>query len=219
MAAQQTSQAKEQILSKIRKALSAGALPMPFPEQEKWNPQEAFEASLLTSDELFAENFIALGGKYVYCQNEHELLENLQALYDSREWSKLFCADKNLLTLAHNNRQDFVWPADNTDDTADACITNCEALIARTGSFLMSSRQDLGRVSSVFYPVHIVVAYKADVVYDIEDGFVHLNNKYGEQQPSMISIQTGPSRTADIEKTLVTGVHGPKEVFCFYVNA
>jgi L-lactate dehydrogenase complex protein LldG len=35
----------------------------------------------------------------------------------------------------------------------------------------------------------------------------------------MISLQTGPSRTADIEKTLVTGVHGPKEVFCFYVNA
>jgi L-lactate dehydrogenase complex protein LldG len=64
-----------------------------------------------------------------------------------------------------------------------------------------------------------VVAYKDDVVYDIQDGFAKMQQKYGAQQPSMISLQTGPSRTADIEKTLVTGVHGPKEVFCFYVNA
>jgi len=112
----------------------------------------------------------------------------------------------------------FVLPADNTDETADACITDCEALIARTGSFLMSSRQMLGRVSSVFYPVHIVVAYKKDIVYDIEDGLSFIQEKYPQQLPSMISLQTGPSRTADIEKTLVTGVHGPKEVFCFFVN-
>jgi L-lactate dehydrogenase complex protein LldG len=36
--------------------------------------------------------------------------------------------------------------------------------------------------------------------------------------PSMISYATGPSRTADIEKTLVVGVHGPKEVYCFLVD-
>lgn len=214
-----TSQAKEQILGKIRKALNAYATEMPFPEADKWDAKQAFEGSNLSPDEQFAEHFIALGGKYVYCQNEQELLENIEALYQSRAWSKLFCANERLLKIAHNNKLDFVLVADNADESADACITNCEALIARTGSFLMSSRQDLGRVSSVFYPVHIVVAYKDDVVYDIEDGLVKMQQKYGAQQPSMISLQTGPSRTADIEKTLVTGVHGPKEVFCFYVNA
>jgi L-lactate dehydrogenase complex protein LldG len=35
----------------------------------------------------------------------------------------------------------------------------------------------------------------------------------------MISLTTGPSRTADIEKTLVVGVHGPKEVYVFLVDA
>lgn len=214
-----TSQAKEQILGKIRKALSAHSTSMPFPEVEKWDAKQAFEFSTLSPDEQFAEHFIALGGKYVYCQNEQELLENIESLNESRAWSKLFCANERLLKIAHNNKLDFVLPSDNADESADACITDCEALIARTGSFLMSSRQDLGRVSSVFYPVHIVVAYKDDVVYDIEDGFVKMQQKYGAQQPSMISLQTGPSRTADIEKTLVTGVHGPKEVFCFYVNA
>jgi L-lactate dehydrogenase complex protein LldG len=219
MSANNSSRSKEQILGRIRKALSANALPMPFPEAERWNPQEAFENKGSSPDELFAEQFVALGGKYVYCQNEQELLQNIESLNESRAWSKLFCANERLLKIAQNNKLNFVLPTDNADESADACITDCEALIARTGSFMMSSQQDFGRVSSVFYPVHIVVAYKDDVVYDIQDGFAKMQQKYGAQQPSMISLQTGPSRTADIEKTLVTGVHGPKEVFCFYVNA
>jgi L-lactate dehydrogenase complex protein LldG len=45
-----------------------------------------------------------------------------------------------------------------------------------------------------------------------------IKEKYQEQPPSLISFATGPSRTADIEKTLVTGVHGPKEVYVFLVD-
>ena len=45
-----------------------------------------------------------------------------------------------------------------------------------------------------------------------------IKNKYGDHLPSLITFATGPSRTADIEKTLVVGVHGPKEVFCFLVD-
>lgn len=215
---QKTSSARENILGKIRKALSADALPMPFPEVEHWKSEGAFERSNLSPDELFAQNFIALGGKFVYCQNEQELLENIEALYEANKWTKLFCANERILTIAQNNKLDCVQAADNSDESADACITDCEALVARTGSFLTSSRQHLGRVSSIFYPVHIVVAYKADVVYDIQDAYEKANQKYGSHTPSMLSLQTGPSRTADIEKTLVTGVHGPKEVFCFFVN-
>ena len=48
---------------------------------------------------------------------------------------------------------------------------------------------------------------------------VFLKEKYKTNIPSQIVFATGPSRTADIEKTLVTGVHGPKEVFCFLVEA
>jgi L-lactate dehydrogenase complex protein LldG len=45
-----------------------------------------------------------------------------------------------------------------------------------------------------------------------------LREKHGSSFPSMVSLATGPSRTADIEKTLVVGVHGPKEVFCFLID-
>ena len=56
------------------------------------------------------------------------------------------------------------------------------------------------------------------MVLDIKDGFKLLKNKYGNRLPSMISNVTGPSRTADIEKTLVLGAHGPKELFVFLLD-
>ena len=75
-----------------------------------------------------------------------------------------------------------------------------------------------GRIPSVYAPVHVCIAYTSQLVYDVKDGLVKLKEKYRDFLPSMISFATGPSRTADIEKTLVVGVHGPKEVYCFVVD-
>jgi L-lactate dehydrogenase complex protein LldG len=55
-------------------------------------------------------------------------------------------------------------------------------------------------------------------VYDVEDAMQVLKEKYGIHIPSLITFATGPSRTADIEKTLVVGVHGPKEVYCLLTD-
>jgi L-lactate dehydrogenase complex protein LldG len=112
----------------------------------------------------------------------------------------------------------FVREFNEKHEYADACITDCEAAIARTGSFVLSSKQNHGRVAPIFFPVHIVVLTPNQILADIENALNLLQRKYQGQLPSMLNINTGPSRTADIEKTLVTGVHGPKEVFCFLVN-
>ena len=107
----------------------------------------------------------------------------------------------------------------NTDDLAncDVSITLCEHLVARTGTIVLSSQQLSGRASSVYAPIHICIAYTHQLVYDLADSLVQFK-KESEFMPSMISYATGPSRTADIEKTLVVGVHGPKEVYCFLVD-
>jgi L-lactate dehydrogenase complex protein LldG len=57
------------------------------------------------------------------------------------------------------------------------------------------------------------------VVYDLKDALQAVKDKYGNNLPSLITFASGPSRTADIEKTLVVGVHGPKEVYLFLVEA
>ena len=100
----------------------------------------------------------------------------------------------------------------------DAGIMACDALIARTGSILISSRLASGRTLPVYPPVNIVIATTEQLVYDIQDGFDLLRKKYEGTIPSMINLATGPSRTADIEKTLVLGAHGPREVFVFLLD-
>ncbi|XZF16682.1 LutC/YkgG family protein [Chitinophagaceae bacterium MMS25-I14] len=213
-----TSRAKENILRKIRTGLTASSLPMPFPEAEKTTTEQVFAHANASAEEQFAEAFITLGGKFVFCENEQDLFDNIHILYDQRGWQQLLCAEPRLLHSFQNNKLNFIQQADSRAGGADACITGCEALVGRTGSVLLSSRQFHGRVAPVYFPVHIIVAYTSQVVPDIRQGFEMLKERYGNNIPSMINLNTGPSRTADIEKTLVVGVHGPKEVFCFLVN-
>jgi L-lactate dehydrogenase complex protein LldG len=71
---------------------------------------------------------------------------------------------------------------------------------------------------SIYPHVHIVIAFTSQLVLDLKDAFKLLKVKYPETTPTMISNITGPSRTADIEKTLVLGAHGPKELYVFLLE-
>lgn len=214
-----TSKAKENILRKIRQAISEEPLPMPYPEVEKVNTQTIFETDKdHTLEEIFAAEFARSGGHFVFCNSQEDLLINIKLLAESRGWTEVLCAHKPLFSYLVNNKIDFVREFNPKLEHAQACITDCDAAIARTGSFLLSSKQNHGRVASIYFPVHIVVIQPHQIVADIADGLKLLRQKYPNQLPSMINLNTGPSRTADIEKTLVTGVHGPKELFCFFLN-
>lgn len=214
-----TSKAKENILRKIRMALQEESLSMPYPEAEKVTISSLFQGlSEGTLEETFAAEFSNSGGHFVFCNTQEDLMENLRVLAESRNWTEVLCAHKPLFSLLINHKLSFVREFNPLHEQAMACITDCEAAIARTGSILLSSRQNHGRVAPVYFPVHIVVLQPHQIVPDITDGLKLLKQKYNDQLPSMINLNTGPSRTADIEKTLVTGVHGPKEVFCFFLN-
>lgn len=71
---------------------------------------------------------------------------------------------------------------------------------------------------NVFPASHIVFAHTNQIVLDIKDAMRGLKEKYPNGLPSMISLITGPSRTADIEKTLVMGAHGPEELYVFLLD-
>jgi len=207
------SSAKHNILKKIRQAL-ATPVPAPFPHHE--NADNFFQPAQQDLEIEFAENFTKLLGKFSFCANKKELAEQLNILAKAREWDNIFCREAEIKhDLYTNGFSNF--EAANVH-TCDASITSCELLIARTGSILMSTGQKSGRTTSVYAPVHICIAYTDQLVYDIKEGIEFIRKKYRDGMPSFITLATGPSRTADIEKTLVVGIHGPKEVFCFLVE-
>jgi L-lactate dehydrogenase complex protein LldG len=97
-------------------------------------------------------------------------------------------------------------------------MTGCEFLIAHTGSIMVSSAQKGGRQMFVYPPVHVVVARKSQLVDSLEKAYSEIHKKYQNNLPSQLTLITGPSRTADIEKTLVLGAHGPKELVVFILD-
>ena len=207
------SPAKENILKRIRQALSHST-PLPFPQSEGNN--SVFQPSVQEPEIEFAERFTQLQGKFVFAVNRHELAAQLSQLVKSMGWENIYCREEALQrVLQQNNFTDF-----SAEGLAqcDAAITSCEFLVARTGSIVMSTAQQSGRTVSVYAPIHICIAYTKQLVYDVKDGLQMIKEKYSASLPSLITFATGPSRTADIEKTLIIGVHGPKEVYVFLVD-
>jgi L-lactate dehydrogenase complex protein LldG len=208
------SSSKEKILKKIRQAL-AEPVPVPFPQSE--GATSVFKPSTQELEYEFAQNFTSLLGKFAFCMDEKELAEQLNSLLKSKGITSVFCREPDII----NNLQQENFNKFTTADLASsqAAITGCELLVARTGSILLTSEQPSGRTVSVYTPIHICIAYTNQLVYDIKEGLQMIKDKYSGKLPSLITLATGPSRTADIEKTLVVGVHGPREVYVFLIDA
>lgn len=206
------SPSKENILKRIREALSHST-PLPFSHTEK---QEVFPSAQQELEIEFAEQFTQLQGKFIYCINRQELAFQFGSLVKKQNWSQLFCNDDRIINLIGEPLAERMTRENLFE--ADASVTGCEFLIARTGSIMLSSAQPNGRTASVYAPVHICIAFMDQIVYDIADALKKAREKFGDKPPSFLTLATGPSRTADIEKTLVVGVHGPKEVYLFLVE-
>lgn len=198
--------AKENILKKIRKALS-NPVPLPFPLSE--GNASVFQPATDELEMIFAAAFTKLQGRFAFCTDEKDMEVQLQQLIVAKEWTKIFCNEPQWNETFSNT---ISLPS------CDASITGCEYLVARTGTIVMSSAQQSGRTISVYAPIHLCIAYTDQLVYDIKDALQLIKEKYSGNIPSLITFASGPSRTADIEKTLVTGVHGPKEVYLFLVD-
>ena len=207
------SPAKENILKKIRQALSH-PVPVPFPLSEGNN--SVFQPPVDDMAVQFAQQFTSLQGKFVFCADEQDMAEQLLQLAAARKWDKVVCREKPLQKLLQQK-----FPVSFHQELADCdvSVTGCELLVSRTGTIVLSTANESGRTTSVYAPVHVCVAYSNQLVYDLKDALQFVKEKYNGKLPSFISFATGPSRTADIEKTLVVGVHGPKEVFVFLIDS
>ncbi len=208
------STSREKVLKQIRDALiEQTEAPYPIIDTESQVYQEITDPL----DVTFAENLLKVQGKFVYCDNEEEFYSTLQAFILEKDWPLIFCFDNVIQSMLKSAGIPYESNKDKITE-AGIGITRCENLVARFGSVVVSSRLSPGRKINVFPGIHLVLAYSSQLVPELKDAFRNLKKKYQADFPSMVSVITGPSRTADIEKTLVLGAHGPKELYVFLIE-
>ena len=209
------STAREKVLKAVRKALihkSEADFSAADSDPEIYTAPEEESLEL-----LFAKNFSALKGDFIFCEKPRDFTSQLAAVIDERKWDNLFCSDPKIQEMLKaagitfmSEEKDFLQ--------CNVGITFCECMVARTGTIMCSSRQKSGRRLPVYSNIHVTVAYTSQLVYNLKDAFKLLKKKYETNFPSQVTAITGPSQTADIEKTLVRGAHGPKEIFLFLID-
>ena len=104
---------------------------------------------------------------------------------------------------------------------ADIGLTGTDYALAETGSLVILPRQGLSRLVSLVPPVHVALVRPEEVLESLHDLFLLRRLEYkqrGGEMGSYLNFITGPSRTADIEMTIVQGVHGPRAVHMIIVE-
>jgi L-lactate dehydrogenase complex protein LldG len=186
--------ARERILERVRTALRVPAQrPAPPSVSAIWPPMGDVETR-------FRTEFEAVKG---------ELIPNAETL-------RAFLASfKHIATDGSELVRGAVGEGNADVREAELGVTGCDCLVAQTGSIVVSS-QIGGRMLSVLPPVHLVIARREQLVPDLAAALGLLRQQYGKRWTSALSVITGPSRTADIEKILVMGAHGPKRLGLFF---
>ena len=158
----------------------------------------------------FKTNLELIGGQVILIKSKSEIADQVKHICEEKDQNKIFCTDLKLQEILSGNIG--IDSDENSFLGLNIGVTGCELLVAHLGSVLVSSAQVSGRRLNVFPETHIVVADQSQMTDYLDHALEKLQNKYKNELPSLISNITGPSRTADIEKTLVMGMHGPKSL-------
>lgn len=199
---------REKILNRLKEARESRSGEL-IPEPDFQSP--IYHEPKGSLADWFQENLELVAGKVYRPRNLNEAVKLIAEFKNEENWTNLFCADKLLQSALTKRKVEF---QQNEDDflKLQVGITPCEFLVAHLGSVMISSGGDSGRRLHVFPETHLVVAHQRQLVKHLDDAMEAIQLKYHGNLPSSITNITGPSRTADIEKTLVMGMHGPKKL-------
>jgi L-lactate dehydrogenase complex protein LldG len=207
-------QSREEILERIAAASNKR---LAFVNTTTDSADDIYKPIEPDSVSCFKTELESISGKCFICKDNSDQFIQLKNFLSESNIGSVYCRDAKMLHLleknqisVHSNEQDF--------ENMEVGITTCDFLIARTGSIIVNCATPSGRQMNVFPPIHIVFANATQLLDYPEDAYKIVQEKYKNNWPSTISTITGPSRTADIEKTLVLGAHGPKELVVFLSN-
>ncbi|HEV2327293.1 MAG TPA: LutB/LldF family L-lactate oxidation iron-sulfur protein [Verrucomicrobiae bacterium] len=212
---------RERILARVREALKIAAphpvdnAPQRPPSPQQWLPPVG--KTLDEQIELFRQNAQTLKADFQICPDISAAVQFIKTLSANESWKKIGFHEGELTSAVAGALN---LPKVKTDngyavealESCDAGITECEALIAQTGTVLVSGRRSGGRTLSVLPPHHIVLARQSQMMPDLTTALREAQEKFANEFPGILSLITGPSRTGDIERILVLGAHGPKRL-------
>ncbi|MGD1088381.1 MAG: LUD domain-containing protein [Verrucomicrobiota bacterium] len=216
---------REIILGRIREALKVAAPHPAFDEgvikfptsvsPQKWLPPVG--VTLEEQIELFRQNAGNLKAEFRVCANLNEAIQFMKTQAANNGWKKIGLHRGELTDAVARElgltevRTDNGYVVDDLE-SCDAALTECDALVAQTGSVLVSATSAGGRALSVLPPHHAVLARRNQMMPDLSAALQRVQDKFKDKFPSFLSFISGPSRTGDIERILVLGAHGPKKL-------
>lgn len=177
--------------------------------------------------ETFKDRWTALGGHYYQAdglsdvgvaltQAWHELVPYAARVSGNVVYwadTDLAAFDWNALISTWTQGRAIQWDGTHEmrGNTAEAVlgISGCAWAVSATGSVALYSTLKTGLLPSVLAPAHLILIRRDQVVATLREGLSMLK---GQRMPPLMKMITGPSTTADIEGTLVTGVHGPGKI-------
>ncbi len=138
-----------------------------------------------------------------------ELSTHLQAYNIPVHYPDLKSGSKSLKKLSTQAADSFIG------------ITSADYCIAQTATLPMKTRVGQPRCVSLLPSIHIAVIKPEQILSDLKELYTLLKWDIDEQAEGItdcMTFITGPSKTADIEATLVNGAHGPRELYLFVLQ-
>lgn len=204
---------RERILGRIREALKKPARIHAAPEPA--NAARAIFAPIPDALVRFRSECSGNSTELIETEDARATSAALAGVLASLPACEIFVQDApelRQLSPALQARMDVRWSSqDGPRENSQATITLAEVLVAQTGSVMVSGACG-GRGASIVAPVHIVVAKASQLVSTLEDAFARVRERETAAKNSYLCLITGSSRTADIEKILVMGAHGPRRL-------
>jgi L-lactate dehydrogenase complex protein LldG len=211
----QNKKEREHILQSIKEGLQKAQFKK-F-NQTTFNNKEIFITPDKPLFEIFKDELLKISGECFFCNNKIELIEKLKEINVSYNLELCYSPDPKYSEIIKQVNLKYTEVFENADDIKSG-ISSCEFLVARFGSVMVSSALPGGRRVFSFPEIHIVIAEESQLVLELDEALDGIQHKYGDDLPSHIINITGPSRTADIEKTLILGAHGPKKLIVFVLK-
>jgi L-lactate dehydrogenase complex protein LldG len=213
---------RDAILQRVRGEVSKYAPPSAPPVAEVWAPMKPAPAAMA---EQFIRELTAISGEVIRCADLREAKRRLAELVAQSQWTTIGAMDRPMVREATADLPAGVaqWAATGWQPRQiaefSASLIEPEALLADTGSCLVACGTAEDRLLCYLPPACVVIARIGQLVEHLPAAWPPIAKRAAD--PALrgeFVILTGPSRTADIEKILILGVHGPKRLVVLLVE-